>query len=307
MFKKLFGKKTEAEPQSVQPLGGAIAEAIMSAVGLKGVPPMPPAAQRAFQLSTDPNAEARDFVEVIESDEALSARVLKIANSVYFDRGKPSQTIEESVLVIGINELRSLLSATTLSEIFPCSHRARQELWSHDIATALTARKLAERLAPAKCDLVFLGGLMHDLGKLLLLQRVTPDYLRVLDQVEHAGVSFCAAEADIFVFDHAEAGQLIGEKWKFSEELLDMIGNHHAHFEGPQTPCPLAQIVQAADHIAHALGLGASGKLAKLRSRLYEELPDVLSTLGFTDDQREFLQNVRRTFEVERDAYESKS
>ena len=70
---------------------------------------MPGAAQKAFQLATDPNAEARDFIEVIESDEALSARVIKIANSVYFDRGNKSATIEASVTVIGIKRKGSII------------------------------------------------------------------------------------------------------------------------------------------------------------------------------------------------------
>jgi putative nucleotidyltransferase with HDIG domain len=314
VLRKLLGKKDRGQPKVLSPLSPAIAEAVALAIGAKGIPPMPSSAQRAFQLSTDPTAEVRDFVDVIESDEALSARVLKIANSVYFDRGKPSKTIEESVVVIGINELRDLLNATSLSEIFPCRNRARQELWSHDVATALTARMLAERLCPAKKDLVFLGGLMHDIGKLLLLQRVTPEYIKILDEVEKQGLSFCAAEEDLFVFNHTEVGQLIGEKWNFSPELIYMIRNHH---NPPQAntqrqsyeddPSSLAGLVYAANRIAHALGLGLNKKFAKLKNQALEELPELLGSLGIEENQRDFLNNVSKEYDLEHDIYELSS
>jgi len=142
MFGKLFGRQDKSAVENTPGLAAPVAEAILNTVGARSISTMPGAAQKAFQLATDPSAEARDFVEVIESDEALSARVLKISNSVYFDRGKPTNTIEEAVLLIGMNELRCLLNATTLSEIFPSRASARTQLWSNDIATALISRHL---------------------------------------------------------------------------------------------------------------------------------------------------------------------
>jgi HD-like signal output (HDOD) protein len=150
MFGGLFGKsKSKKDNRSVQQLSPAISSSILSAVGSQSIPPMPGAAHKAFQLAIDPNAEARDFIEVIEADEALAARVLRIANSVFYDRGKTSASVEESVTVIGINELRCLLNANTLSDIFPCRHPARTQLWANDIATALIAKQLSQRLLPS--------------------------------------------------------------------------------------------------------------------------------------------------------------
>lgn len=107
---------------------------------------------------------------MIEVDEALAARVIKIANSVFFDRGNKSSSIEEAVLVIGLNELRNLLNANALSDIFRVGV-AREQLWAHDVAVALTSKQLAQRILPHQADSAFLAGLMHDIGKLLLLQR----------------------------------------------------------------------------------------------------------------------------------------
>jgi putative nucleotidyltransferase with HDIG domain len=312
VLKGLFGtnKKKKVKPAPPK-LSADIARSIMKAIGSRGIPTMPGAAQKAFKLSVDPNAEARDFVEVIESDEALSARVIKIANSVYFDRGKPSKTIEESVTVIGINELKNLLNATTLSDIFPSRHRARQELWAHDIATALTARALARRLLPSKEDNAFLGGLMHDIGKLLLLQRTGTDYNKILDIVQRRGVPFCTAEEEIFVFNHTEVGQLIAEKWNFTDELVDIIRSHHTlpgDTEGSTADPDLTTIIKSANILSHALGLGMNRGYAKLQNACKEQLDEIWEILGIeASERRDFTAGLQKTFDLEYDLYKGNS
>lgn len=309
MFGRLFGKSGAAKKGSgINPLSSGIRDAILATVGSSSIPTMPAAAQKAFQLSTDPRADARDFVEVIEADESLSARVLKIANSVYFDRGKPSSTIEESVTVIGINELRCLLNATTLSEIFPSRHVFRAQAWSNDIATAIIARNLARRLLPSKDEVAFLGGLMHDIGKLLLLQRSGDDYGRVIKLVEERGIPFCEAETEVYVFNHAEAGQLIGQKWNFSDELNLIIRTHHDNFEDQSSRMSLPCLIKAADTIAHALGLGHMRGFTRFRNRAIEELPRLWELLGIpASEQKDLLSSCERAYNHEYDLYVSKT
>lgn len=301
------GKKSRPDEAQVPKLSSALEGSILSAVGLRNIPPMPGAAHKAFQLAIDPNAEARDFIEVIEADESLSARVIKIANSVYYDRGKPSSNIEESVLVIGINELRGLLNANTLSDIFPCRHPARTQLWANDIATALIAKILAQRLKPSKIATVFLGGLMHDIGKLLILQRTTEDYGRVLTAIETQGIPFCEAEEQIFPFDHTEVGQLIAEKWKFSNELIDTIRNHHRPFSElgvSRGNVPLPALIQAADLFAHALGLGHPKNFNRFRLHAEAHLEEVWALIGVPEsEQKPMLTQFKRTFDIEYDLY----
>lgn len=306
MFKRLFGsensKKESAKPR---PLTPSIRDSIFKVVGANSIPPMPAAAQKAFQLATDPNAAARDFVSVIQADEGLSARVLKIANSVYFDRGKASKTIEESVTVIGINELRCLLNATTLAEIFPCNNPVRTQLWANDIATGLISRLLANRFLGGSGELAFLGGLMHDIGKLLLLQRATSDYRQVVEEVKR-GSSFIAAEEDAFVCNHCEVGQLIAEKWHFSSELIAIISYHHQNWpdSSRSKQCPLPLLIKAADTIAHALGLGHPSGFGSFQNKASQELEQLWRYFEFPEtEQRQILSSCRKVFELEFDLY----
>jgi putative nucleotidyltransferase with HDIG domain len=307
MLGRLFGgenknKKPKSTNSSLAP---AVRSAIVSAIGSKGIPSMPGAAQKAFQLSIDPNAEARDFVEVIESDEALSARVIKIANSVYFDRGKKSETIEDSVNVIGINELRCLLNATSLSDLFPSKHPARSQLWSHNIAVAIIARNLSRTHLPSKEEAAFLGGLMHDIGKLLLLQRCHEDYDTILESVRD-GKDFCSAEEDIYVFNHTDVGQLIAERWHFTGELTDIIRSHHLRWDTlKEAASPsLVSIVKAANTLAHSLGLGQDKTFNRLRNQATEELHEVWSLLNIpNDEQKSLLASCERAYTTEHDLY----
>lgn len=299
VFGKLFKPRVQEEKPA--PLSAAESQAILATVGIRAIPSMPAAAQRAFELSTNPNAEARDFVEVIESDESMSARVLRVANSVFFDRGKPSKTIEEAVLVIGINEVRSLLSANSLAEIFPSRHPSRTQLWMNDLACAIFSKMLAERSMPSKADLAFLAGLMHDIGKLLLLQRLQDGYSKVLTDAGVKG-TFIEPEEVLYPFNHTQAGQLVGEKWNFSKEILFAIRYHHAPWE--EIKGSVAGIVRAADTIAHALGIGHPRGYGK-----YQEIAkdSVLEALGhnqiFEPNLKEFLERAEKTYALELDRY----
>ena len=308
-LKNLFGKKKEAPVESApSKLSSSIEESILGVVGARSIPPMPGAAQKAFQLSTDPNAEARDFVAVIESDESLSARVVKIANSVYFDRGNHPETIEESVLVIGINELRCLLNAATMSEIFPSSHPARAQLWINDIATALISRQLAQRFLPGKEDLAFLAGLMHDLGKLLLLQRVAPDYTKVLTKIQECGCDFCTAEEALFPFTHTEVGQLIADRWHFAPDVIAVIRGHHQKLPAQKMEAPpLPFLVECADRIAHVLAFGHPRGFAKFQRACEEKLDEVWIFLGIEPaESREMIAQLKKSVELELDLYAGK-
>ncbi len=306
MLRKLFGSKKTSLPSGVAPaLPAAVSKTILGSLGIKSVPVMPQAAQQAFQLATNPKADAHDFIEVIEADEGLSARVLKIANSVFFDRGGGSKTISDAVQVIGTTELRGILNATTLSDLFSVKHKLRSQLWSHDIATALTAKVMARRLLPSQTEQALLAGLMHDVGKLLMLQRHTDTYERITRHGASQGLESINAEAEEYPFDHTEVGQLIADKWNFTPELTAAIRLHHKPWEDlPRLSLP--SIIKASNIVAHALSLGETGE-AGMSKRIYEPLlPATWEALAINaGDQKSFLEDARRTFDSEYELYAS--
>ena len=299
-----FVKKQNNAPVKVK-LTSGVSDQILSVVGARGIPPMPGNAQKAFSLAVNPKAEARDFIDLIKSDESISARILRVSNSVYFDRGKKSTSIEDAVGVIGLNELRSLLNASSLTALFPSSHPARTLAWNNDIATALFSKFLADRFLPDASSSAFLAGLMHDIGKLLLIQRSTEEYTKIIRRVETEGIQFHIAESEVFPFDHTEAGLLVAERWSFTDDLKAVIRNHHLPF-GTLSESGLVGIVKAADILSYTLGVVGNASFNRLRSALEEKLPEVWGFLEISEaDGKELCKQLKRAFESEADLYRS--
>jgi putative nucleotidyltransferase with HDIG domain len=304
MLSKLFGSKwrdSEEHPR----LAEGVRQSIITYLGIKSLPIMPKIAQQAFQLATNPNAEPEDYIEVVERDEGLTARVLKIANSVYYNRGTGSKTISEAVTIIGATELKCLMNSTALSNFFPSRNPLRAQFWAHDIAVGITARTLAQITDPAHTDMAFLGGLMHDIGKLFMLQQHTTKYEKVVTHGFSEGLESVDGEVLEYPFDHTQVGHLIAERWHFSPELVAVISRHHKPWKEIPRHSVLG-IVKSANIITHALALGA-GREANQARRIYEPmLPEAFQHLGIAEPmQKEILERAASTFEEERSLYES--
>ena len=304
MLRKLFGSQTKNSDEQLH-LADGVRQSIMSYLGIKSLPIMPKVAQQAFQIATNPNAEPEDYIAVVERDEGLSAKVLKIANSVYYSRGTGSKTISEAVTVIGVTELKCLMNSTALSNFFPSRHQLRGLFWAHDIAVAITARTIAQAIQPEHADMAFLGGLMHDIGKLFMLQQHTNQYEKVVTKGYSEGLESVAGEVLAYPFDHTQVGHLIAERWHFSPELTGIISRHHKPWKEIPPKSVLA-LVKTANIITHTLALGA-GREANQARRIYEPmLPEAFTHLGVEGAiQKEILTTAASTFEEERNLYES--
>jgi HD-like signal output (HDOD) protein len=305
MLKKLFrfGKQRGDQQQSSVQEG--VKESILHSLGLKSVPIMPGAAQEAFRIATNPNAEAHDFIDLLQGDEGLSSRVMKIANSVFYDRGGGSKTITDAVNVIGIAELRNLINATALAGLFPVRHQLRAEFWGHNIATGITAKVVARALFPDFVDQVFLAGMMHDVGKLLILQQHVDNYERIVKKGLADGNESFVAEREVYPFDHSQVGQLIAEKWNFSGDLCKAIGEHHQPWSDIEAGS-LASIAKLSDLISHSLGLGMNRDVTSYQRIYTPLLEDAWAYFGVsTRDRKQLLQDVSLDFNSEFQNYES--
>lgn len=304
MLKKIFGYGKQKEEPETPKVSDAMRVSILRSLGLAAVPMMPGSAQQAFRIATNPNAEAHDFIELLQGDEGLAARVLKIANSVFYDRGGGSKTIVDAVNVIGIAELRNLMNATALAGLFPAKHPLRIEFWRHNIATAITGKVLARSLLPSLVDQVFLGGLMHDVGKLLLLQQHGDNYERVVNQGLSDGSESIIAEAKTYPFDHTHVGQLIAEKWNFSTELYEVIGEHHKPWAEIKSGS-LVSIIKLSSLITHALAMGGTRDTGAYQRVYSPLLDDAWAHFSIPlRDQKQLLQEATLDFEAEFQNYE---
>ncbi len=221
------------------------------------LPPLPHVAAQALSLIEDPDTTASKLTELLGGDTALAARVLKIANSAMFSRQREITTINQAIMTIGFKTLKGIIVAATLRQLNRKFGKVEQMLWENSTCTAMGARYIASRLKRSYIEEAFLLGLLHDLGKLVLMRQVTKEYEGIVEKTKK-GLFFVDIEQETFGFSHPLIGALVAKKWNFSLETCQAILHHH----DPIPAAPRSEldektaIIQCADLIAHTLNYG---------------------------------------------------
>jgi putative nucleotidyltransferase with HDIG domain len=231
------------------------AKAIAAEAG--DLPLLPHVASRVIELVSDGNTSATDLDKLIARDQALTARVLKIANSALFGRRATISTISRAVVMLGFKTVQSLIIAASTEALFrPNSVNFKDKLlWEHAVAAALAAGILARECRYPGVEEAFLGGLLHDIGKVVLDTNLGGRYQRVVERVYNEGVTFVDAERDMLGFDHAEIGAFVIKKWNLPPTLEEAVRLHH-HSRGASLDPTLCAIVGLANSLCVKIGIG---------------------------------------------------
>ena len=281
---------------------------IKETLGMRQLDSMPLQAARAFQLAGDPRATISDFVRVIESDEALSARIIRVANSVYFRRGEEAKDIEKAVAAVGLNELRCLISATMLRSLLQGKHSIREQIWANAVGTGICCRMLSAYVNIGEGE-AFLSGLLHDVGKLIMIRRDAKSYEKVLSLVGPGTKTFIEAEEEVFKLNHVDVGKWAAERWNFPESSVHSIVFHHNQWPNEQgergkNSSP-GMLVKAADVFSHAIGIGHTMAFRGFQSKAVGEIPHALQQLKIEIGQREtLLERFKKQFNEEYALYQ---
>ncbi|MFN2370531.1 MAG: HDOD domain-containing protein [Candidatus Krumholzibacteriia bacterium] len=225
----------------------------------RDLPAMPQVAAKVLELSADPNTSARQLQQVIADDQAMTARILKIANSAMYSCSRKVKTLTEAIVMLGFNSIRSLVVTSAARNLYntKSSQTGLKErlLWEHSIGAAFACRLLVEPRLPGLTEEAFLAGLLHDIGKLVLNQRVPLEFDQIVQVVYNENREFSSTEREILGFDHAHVGAMLVNKWKFSPALEHVIRNHH----NPEALCaqdPLLLYLDLGNRLCHRLGIG---------------------------------------------------
>ncbi len=302
-FLSSFSKKTSSPRTSV-----ATSTRIQNILRMKQLDPMPVQAAQAFQLASNPRATTLDFVEVIEADEVLSSRIIRIANSVYFFRGHPVADIEKAVANIGLDELRCILSAAMLKSLAHSRHPAREQVWANAVSTAIGARILVKYTNHIDPGEAFLCGLVHDVGKLVMIQRGGDLYAKVLALVGSGEKSFLDAEEEIFDLNHVEVGKWVSELWNFPQCAIETIEGHHQNIPKVRGELTLPLLVKIADIFSHTAGIGHPAGFTRFRQAMNEQYQKALLYLAISPKEaEEFLKKFEAQFHDEYHMYQLES
>ena len=229
---------------------------------IRDLPTLPAIAQKLMKLADDDSAGMQQLATMISSDQALSARVLSLANSAYYGHRATVSTIQRAMIVIGMNMLKQISLSVLVCGTIGRGGKDRSQFWKHSFGTATASALIAKRAGLRDADTYFMAGLLHDVGK-ILLEMYFPN------------------ETEL---DHTEVGAWMAERWQLPPDLISAIGYHHSllpeHLSQPIVAC-----VHAAD-VCAKVALSSEGA---------EVAPEVLHALHFSqDDFFEMAEELRR-------------
>lgn len=229
---------------------------------INALPTLPTIFAQLSEALEDEYASNQRIAQIISSDQASSFKILKVANSPIFGVQRKIESINQALLFLGHTEVKNILLALSIIKQFDSKGDLNSlrsvDLWAHSIATGIICRNLAILSGQKKADNYFLAGVLHDIGKLLFLQFAHQEYVAAVKFARDEKTSIIIAEREILKIDHAQAGQVLAEKWKIPSYIQDTIQYHHSA-QTPKGTSHLLSTVHLANIIARIMKLGFSG------------------------------------------------
>lgn len=231
---------------------------------------MPEIALQVSAMVDDPQYSTADIGKAIGRDPSLTARLLRIANSPYFGLTAKVGTISRAVTVVGAKPLRDLIIATCAMRSFkglPNQLVSMDDFWYHSLYCAIAARALAQRRRLMHADSLFIAGLLHDIGQLIIYSRAPEAALEALrlSLEDPRAVDMHQAEREVLGFDHAQVGGLLLQQWRLPALIQECVSYHHNPTAARQFPMETAIL-----HIANVLAT-----MAEINSLNPDDVPDI--------------------------------
>lgn len=218
---------------------------------------LPEVALRVNEIANNPNSTTEDMATLLSQDPALVVRLLRIANSPYYGLSKEIETINHAVAVLGTNKIRDLVLSSSASDAFdgiPNNLITMQDFWHHSLYCGLLAQILAKKSKKANADSIFIAGLLHDIGQLLMFNQLPAKSHEVIILLMEGSEELDTFEAErhIFGFDHMQVGAALIKSWHLPPLLEECVGFHHEPQNAKLFPAEVALI-----NIANAVAVMA--------------------------------------------------
>lgn len=245
-----------------------------------GMPAFPKSVQKILELTRDVNSTPKDLVEVIDKDPVVTVKVLKVVNSAYYSLPKQITSVGHAVVYLGFNTIKNLALSIAAIGMLPKDNASGfdvQQYLLHSLATAGLAKQLAMKMDDADPMDCFIGGLLHDFGKVVFAQFMPNEFRVALHLSQTKNMALYAALQQTIGTDHFVVGAMLVEKWRFAPHLIETIRfQHPSDFKDTE----MIACVFGANQISKRLNFGFGG------NPVIEEFPpSVQKRLGGTLDE----------------------
>jgi putative nucleotidyltransferase with HDIG domain len=198
---------------------------------IETLPTLPIISQKIMQLLSDDNVSNKALVDIIEKDQSLAVRVLRMANSSFYGFLSKVSSLEHALSLLGLNEIKSIVLASSVYSFFSNGKKGdfdRTRFWKHSIICSQTARYLGNYFKVANDDSLFLAGLIHDVGKIILDEYCHDEFLEIIDQIESRHHTFSKAEKAVLGTTHYQVAAKLLKQWQFPPKVIMQVFYHHA-------------------------------------------------------------------------------
>jgi putative nucleotidyltransferase with HDIG domain len=223
---------------------------------IENLPTLPTIAMEVNKLLQDYNISIKKLSDVIETDQAIAAKILKLVNSAFFGLRSKVGNIPHAITMLGFNTVRNAVISVSvikgLSNISDMEGFKIGDFWQHSVSVAVASKHISDTTHLHNADDCFLGGLLHDIGKLVLINNLMPVFLEVWKIKKEEGITFYEAEKKIGSMNHAQIGGYLATKWKLPNALADTISRHHS-ISKMAVDVDLLKVIHSADIIVNSL------------------------------------------------------
>ena len=220
---------------------------------------------RILEVADDAGTSAKELADIIVHDQSVSAKVLNLANSAFYGFSRRITTIPQAVVVLGFDTVKSLaLGVSVFGSLQQKVGKVsfdREQFWMHSIGVAEGAKLVAKSQGLKDVGTLFVAGLLHDIGKVILDTHFNDQYQDVMEEMIDDGRSAVDVETDVLNIDHAEVGGWLSTRWKFPDVLIVPITYHHNLIGGEGENLNFALMVHLANILTKKNDIGLNHEL----------------------------------------------
>ncbi len=222
---------------------------------------LPFVARKILETLNNEDCTINDLSAIIEKDQAIAARILKISNSALYGLRREVTSLRQAIVLLGLKTIRSLVLSVSTRALHKNFGMKEKILWDHSVGAAIASKMISAGLEAEVGEVSFIGGLMHDFGKTVMNNESPDVFEEVMMSVYNEDSDSIVVEEEMYGFNHAEIGARVIEKWGFNFLIVNILEKHHLtdikleDIDNPTVARSVA-VVNLADHMCKSLGIG---------------------------------------------------
>jgi putative nucleotidyltransferase with HDIG domain len=229
---------------------------------INDLPGLPSVVFETIHLLDEPGITIERLISSIQLDQAIVSKLLRLVNSSFYGFQGKIGSLSQALVLLGFNAVRNAVLSISILDIFSGINKDRafdpRLFWLHAIGTGVISRVIGHQLKYPRLENLFVAGLLHDIGKLVIIKLFPEDFPQVLKEVKRRDISIIEGESAVLGINHTEIGHKMAENWRLPEEIQEAVALHHCPWNASENRA-MSATVSLSDCLCRALDIGYGG------------------------------------------------